>query len=92
MYNNTWACIEVALLLGIVHVVKLACSSGSSTERGAGLLQGSRSSVARCRQLRSEALGSIPTGYPSIFSLYCDLPPVAYHPFLPPVVVNQNSY
>ena len=44
------------------------------------------------RQLRSEALGSIPSGYPCIFSSVCfypDLLPVAYHQFLPPVVVNQ---
>ena len=47
------------------------------------------------RQLRSEALGSIPSGYPCIFSSVCfyrDLPPVAYHQFLPPVVVYQYSY
>ena len=48
------------------------------------------------RQLRSEALGSIPSGYPCIFSSVCfypDLPPpVAYHQFLLPVVVNQYSY
>ena len=46
------------------------------------------------RQLRSDALGSIPSGYPCIFSSVCfypDLPPVAYDQFLPPVVVNQNS-
>ena len=35
------------------------------------------------RQLRSEALGSIPSGYPCIFSrFYPDLPPVAYHQLL----------
>ena len=46
------------------------------------------------QQLKSEALGSIPSGYPCIpFSMfYPDLPPVAYHQFLPPVVVNQYSY
>ena len=36
------------------------------------------------RQLRSEALDSwLPMHF---FSLYPDLPPVAYHQFLPPVV------
>ena len=47
------------------------------------------------RQLRLEALGSIPSGYPCIFSSVCfypDLPPVAYHQFLLPVVVDQYSY
>ena len=47
------------------------------------------------RQLRLEALGSIPSGYPCIFSFSCfcpDLPPVAYHQFLPPVVDDQCSY
>ena len=41
------------------------------------------------RQLRSEALGSIPSGCPSFFlqCFYSDLPPVAYQPFLLPVVV-----
>ena len=47
------------------------------------------------RRLRSEALDSIPSGYPCIFSSVCfypDLPPVPYHQFSPPVVVNQYSY
>ena len=50
---------------------------------------------SECRQLRSEASGSIPSGYPCIFSSVCfypDLPPVAYHQFLPPVAVNQYSH
>ena len=37
------------------------------------------------RQLRSEVLGSIPSGYPCIFSSVCfypDLPPVSYHQLL----------
>ena len=48
------------------------------------------------RQLRSEALGSIPSGYPSFFRFYSDLPPVAYQQFLLPVVVirivTKNSH
>ena len=46
-------------------------------------------------QLRSEALGLIPSGYPCTFSSVCfypDLPPVAYHQFLLPVVVNHKNY
>ena len=39
------------------------------------------------RQLRSEALGSIPSGYPGIFScFYPDLPPVAV------LTTNRYSY
>ena len=46
------------------------------------------------RQQRSEALDLIPSAwlYPCIFSFSCfypDLPPLAYHHFLPPVVDNQ---
>ena len=65
---------------------------------GAGLLGYCRVVVAQWserRQLRSGALGSIPSGYPCIFYSVCfypDLPPVAYHQFLPPVVVYQYSY
>ena len=59
------------------------------------LLQGVVAQWSECRQLRLEALGLIPSGYPCIFFLtvcfYPDLP-VAYHQFLPPVVVNQYGY
>ena len=77
-------------------MVNLACSSSSNTEKkGAGLLQGSRSSVVRASTAKVGGLGFDSQWLlMHFFFIYPDLPPVAclYHQFLLLVVVDQYSY
>ena len=62
-------------------------------KKGAGLLQGSRNSVIRASTAKVGDLDFdwLPMHFSSV-CFYPDLPPVAYHQFLTPVVVNQYSY
>ena len=61
-------------------------------KKGAGLLQGSRSSVVRASTAKVGGLGFDSQWLPMHFFFNPDLPPVAYHQFLLPVVVDQYSY
>ena len=65
-------------------------------KEGAGLLRGSRSSVVRVSTAKVGGLGYDSQWLPMHFSsvhvcFYPDLPPVAYHQLLPPVIANQYS-
>ena len=73
-------------------LVNLLILQAQILKEGAGLLQGSRSSVVRASTAKVGDLGLDSQWLPMHGCFYPDLPPVAYHQLLPQVVVNQYSY
>ena len=66
-------------LMSLVHQAQIP-------NGGAGLLQGSRSSVVRVSTAKVGGLGSIPSGYPSFFLQYVSI--LIYHQLL----TNSSYY